>query len=170
MLVKKEVIYLDFKQRGFSERALKHLFVGSQLDGVKFGVGPGSILIRFMHYTPNQEPDDLWLNIETKWTVFPTEIKDFPNSEDEMEDLTEEEEYNLVFKLRRDKVVDVKLGETVPHLIMVFQSGLTMFVNGHHDKYECWQVGDGAGYGGEQWLIVSTPGDGIATWAPDDFQ
>lgn len=53
---------------------------------------------------------------------------------------------------------------------MTFQSGLTMFVNGHHDMYECWQAGDGAGYGGHQWLIVATPGDDIAIWAPDSFQ
>lgn len=61
-----------------------------------------------MHYTSNQEPDELWINIESKWTVFPTDIQDFPDSENEMKDLTEDEEYNLVFKLRRDKVVEVK--------------------------------------------------------------
>ncbi|WP_420910340.1 hypothetical protein [Neobacillus muris] len=161
---------LDVEKKQFAERALQHLFIGSQLDGLKFGIGPGAILIRFMHYESSQQPDDLWINIESKWTLFPTEIIDYPNSEDEMDDLTEDEQLNLVFKLRRDKVVDVKLGKTVPHLIMVFQSGLTMFVNGHHEMYECWQVGDGAGYGGDQWLIVATPGDDIATWAPNDFQ
>lgn len=161
---------MDVKLRDFSENALKRLFIGSQLDGVKFGVGPGSILIRFMHYTTNQEPDDLWINIETKWTIYSNEIKNHPNSGDEIEDFTEEEGYNLVFKLRRDKVVDIKLGETIPHLFIVFQSGLTMFVNGHHDKYECWQAGDGAGYTGDEWLIVAVPGDNIATLAHDDFQ
>nr|WP_239589329.1 hypothetical protein [Metabacillus crassostreae] len=149
---------------------MNHLFVGSQLDGVKFGVGPGSILIKFMHYTSNQDPDELWINIESKWTVFSTDIKDFPVTENQIEDLTEDEEYNLIFKLRRDKVVEVKLGETIPHLIMTFQSGLTLFVNGHHDFYECWQAGDGAGFGGDHWLIVATPGNDIAIWAPDSFQ
>lgn len=162
---------MNAKKREFAEKALKHLLIGSQLDGVKFGLSPGSFLIRFeRYYPPEQEPEQLWINIESKWTVFPTEIIDYPNSEDEMDDLNEEEQLNLVFKLRRDKVVDVKLGETIPHLIMVFQSGLTMFVNGHDDMYECWQVGDGAGYGSKIWEIVATPGDGIATWAPDDFQ
>ncbi|MBT2742613.1 hypothetical protein [Bacillus sp. ISL-77] len=161
---------MDVGEKQFAERALQHLFIGSQLDGVKFGVGAGAILIRFMHYTTNQEPDDLWINIESKWTVLPNGMKNYPSSEDEMEELTEEEEYNLVFKLRRDKVVDIKLGNSVPHLFIVFQSGLTMFVNGHHNLYECWQAGDGAGYTGEEWLIVATPGDQIATWVPDDFK
>lgn len=162
---------MDNTHRRFSEKALKHLFLGSQLDGVKFGVGPGAMLIRFMHYDEsNNRPDDLWINIESRWNVFPSEIKDYPTSEDEMGDLTEDEEYNLVYKLRREKVVDIILGESVPHLIIVFQSGQSMFINGHHNMYECWQAGDGGGYTGEEWLIVATPGDDIATWAPDDFQ
>lgn len=160
---------LDTEQKIYSEKALKHLFIGSQLDGVKFGTGPGSILIRFMHYSTNQQPDELWINIESKWTVFSSEIKDQPNSEDEIEDLTEEEKFNLIFNLRRDKIVDIKLGESVPHLFIVFQSGQTLFVNGHHKMYECWQAGDGAGYAGQDWLIVATPGDDIATWAPSHF-
>ncbi|WP_308160512.1 hypothetical protein [Bacillus sp. ISL-77] len=40
---------LDVGEKQFAERALQHLFIGSQLDGVKFGVGAGAIFIRFMH-------------------------------------------------------------------------------------------------------------------------
>lgn len=155
------------------EKALKQLFIGSQLDGMKFGPGQGSMLIRFMHYT-NKQPDVLLVNMESKWNVFPSSfllyLMIYPNSEDEMEDLTEDDEYSLVFKLRREKVIDIKLGETVPHLIIVFQSGLTMFINGHHDMYACWQAGDGTGYTGEEWLIVATSGDDIAAWAPNDLK
>ncbi len=164
------MLILDIDLKFFSEKALKHMFIGSQLDGVKFGAGPGAILIRFMNYNnSNNQPEDLWLNIESKWNVFSSGNNDYPNSEDEMSELTEEDEYNLVFKLRREKVVDIKLGETVPHLFIVFQSGKTLFVNGHHNMYECWQAGDGSGYSGDNWLIVATPGDDITTWAPDEF-
>jgi hypothetical protein len=146
------------------------MFIGSQLDGVKFCLEPGPTFIRFMNYNnSNNQPDDLWINIESKWNVFSSENNDYPNSEDEMSDLTEEEEFDLIFKLRREKVVDIKLGESVPHLFIVFQSGQILFVNGHHNMYECWQAGDGAGYTGDDWLIVATPGDDIATWVPDDF-
>ncbi|PEC47401.1 hypothetical protein COJ46_04900 [Bacillus sp. AFS077874] len=161
---------MDIELKNFSEKALKHMFIGSQLDGVKFGVGPGAFLIRFInYYNSNDQPRDLWLNIESKWNVFTSGNNDFPNSEDEMSELTEEEEYNLVFKLRREKVVDIKLGENVPHLFIVFQSGKTLFVNGHHNMYECWQAGNDAEYTGGDWLIVATPGDDIAAWVPDEF-
>lgn len=161
---------LDDTQRKFAERTLNHLFVGSQLDGVKFGVGSGPILIRFMHYVTNKEPDELWVNIESKWTIIPSETNDHPVSEDDIEDLTEEEKYSLIIKLRREKVADIKLGKTAPHLIIVFQSGLTMFVNGHHNFYECWQAGDGVGYVGEGWLVVAAPGNEVFTQVPDDFR
>ena len=161
--------FLDDAQREYAERALIHLFVGSQLDGVKFGVGAGPILIRFMHYATNKEPEELWVNIESKWTIIPSDLKDHPTSEDDIENLTEEEAYSLVIKLRRDQVIDVKLGKTVPHLFIAFHSGLTLFVNGHHDLYVCWQAGDGAGYAGEGWLVVAVPGDEIFIQEPDQI-
>jgi len=162
------VTILTYEYKHFSEKALNHIFVGSQLDGIKFGPGPGAFLIRFEHYG-NQTPDQLWLNIESKWSVFPKETRVFPNTEAEMIELSEAEEYQLIFELRREKVKSVWLGDQSPHLHIKFESGKTLFVNGHHDKYECWQAGDGPGFTGHEWLIVATLGDGISTWAPDSF-
>jgi hypothetical protein len=159
---------LDIEHRLFAMRALNYIFVGCQLDGVKFGLGQGAFLIRFEQYV-NHSPDQLWLNIESRWAVFPKGTQLFPVSEAEMVELSEEEEYQLIFELRREKVIAVRLGTQSPHLHIEFESGKTLFVNGHHDKYECWQVGDGTGYTHHKWLIVATPGDGISTWARDSF-
>ncbi|KQL45223.1 hypothetical protein AN963_21520 [Brevibacillus choshinensis] len=164
----KEVTVLESEHKQYTEKVLNHIFVGSQLDGVKFGLGPGAFLIRFEHYT-NHSPDQLWLNIESRWAVFPKETRVFPKSEAEMIDFSEEEAYQSVFLLRREKVTSVRLGSLYPHLHIGFESGKTLFVNGYHDKYECWQAGDGPGYTGQEWLIVATPGGDISTWAPDSF-
>ncbi|MGO4109408.1 hypothetical protein [Paenibacillus sp. YAF4_2] len=75
----------------------------------------------------------------------------------------------MIFELRREKVASIKLGKLAPHLHIEFESGKMLFVNGHHLKYECWQIGDGLGYTGDKWLVVATPGDGISTWAPESF-
>ncbi|RED52949.1 hypothetical protein DFP95_1285 [Cohnella lupini] len=152
----------------YAEKILSHIFIGSQLDGVKFGPGPAALLIRFEHYG-NHSPDQLWLNIESKWGVYPKNTYDFPNSENEMSELSEEHEYKLIFELRREKVANIKLGKLAPHLHIEFESGKTLFVNGHHHKFECWQAGDGLGYSGDEWLVVATPGDGISMWAPQSF-
>jgi len=101
--------------------------------------------------------------------VFPSENLRHPSNEDELGELTDQESYNLVVQLRREKVAEIRLSDLVPHLLIKFESGQTLFVNGHHDMYECWQAGDGAGYGGTDWLLVAVPGDDIEVWAPDDF-
>jgi len=87
-----------------------------------------------------------------------------------MRELSEEEEFKLVFELRREKVTAVRLGDRSPHLFMEFQSGKVLFVNGCHEKYECWQAGDGLGYSGDEWLIVACPGNGISIFAPNEFK
>jgi hypothetical protein len=164
----KGVVILNIENKTFAEKALNHIFIGSQLDGVKFGPHSGAFLIRFEHYS-NKTPDEIWLNIESKWAVFQNETTVFPTSETEMNELSEEDEYKFIFELRREKVTAIKLGSLSPHLYIEFESGKTLFINGHHDKYECWQAGDGPGYTGRDWLLVATPGDGISTWAPDSF-
>jgi len=162
------VIQLKVECREYAEKVLTHIFIGSQLDGIKFGLGPAALLICFEHFGIHS-PDQLWLNIESKWRIYPKNNNDFPNSEDEMSELSEEDEYKMIFELRREKVANIKLGKLAPHLHLEFESGKTLFVNGHHLKYECWQVGDGLGYTGDEWLVVATPGDGISTWAPESF-
>lgn len=157
---------MDNKSKEFAESALNYILIGSQLDGVRFGVGPGSFLIQFEHYS-NKTPDEIWLNIESKWGVLSKGSANYPKSEHEMNELSEEEEYMFIFELRRDKVKSVRLGNPSPHLYIEFESGKILFVNGHHDSYECWQVGDGPI--DQEWLIVAVPGDGIATWVPDSF-
>lgn len=159
---------MEIEHKQYTEKVLNHIFVGSQLDGMKFGPGPGTFLIRFEHYT-NHSPDQLWLNIESRWAVFPKETRVFPNSQEEMIDLSEEEAYIFILRLRREKVNAVRLGSQYPHLHIEFESGKTLFVNGNHDKYECWQAGDGPEYAGHAWLIVATPGGDISTWAPDSL-
>jgi hypothetical protein len=49
----------------------------------------------------------------------------------------------------------------------IYASGNTIFINGYHSKYECWQAGDGKGYTGDEWLIVAVPNNNIAIWSPD---
>ncbi|WP_245671059.1 hypothetical protein [Pseudobacillus wudalianchiensis] len=71
--------------------------------------------------------------------------------------------------IRREKVIDIRLGDVSPHLIITLESEKVLFVNGHHPDYECWQLGDGGDYGGNDWLLIAVPGDRIAVWTPDDF-
>lgn len=157
------------EDKQFAEKALQQLLIGSQLDGIKFGAGPGGTFLYFLHYT-EKEPDKLWVNIEiNKFAVLPAAIKHSCKALPMIEELTEEQAIKQVIGLRREEVTDVKLGDESPHLFIVFKSQKVLFINGYDEQYECWQAGDGEGYTGDEWLVVAVPGNGIATWAPDTF-
>ncbi|OCA92557.1 hypothetical protein [Pseudobacillus wudalianchiensis] len=158
---------MEFEERQVAEKALRQMFIGSQLDGIKFGLSPATTFVYFMHYV-NREPDHLWINIETKWNVYSSDAVLFPGSEQEMGELTEEEQFKLLYSLRREQVVDIKLGNSSPHLYITFKSGRILFINGYHEEYECWQAGDGQGFAGDEWLVVAAPQNGIATLFPQN--
>jgi len=154
---------VDKDERLIAEETLKHLFVGSSVDGMQFGLSPATTKIYFTHYGRNSDEDFVFLNIESKWSIYPSDTVSFPGSEIAMMDMTEEEEYWNLYKIRRQKVTQIKIGEMSPHLYITLESGLILFVNGFHEKYECWQSGV---LFDDSWLVVACPGNGIAIWAP----
>ncbi|MES5893683.1 MULTISPECIES: hypothetical protein [Bacillus cereus group] len=150
----------------YAENVLKHLFIGAQVDGLQFGISPTTIKIHFTNFEAVVDYDgQLYINIESKWFLFNNPPEKYPSNEDEFDDYSEEEEYNRIFKIRRQKVIDVQLGKETPHLFILLESGQSLFVNGFHNYYECWQ----AGVQCEDWLVVAVPGNEIATWTPDEF-
>ncbi|PEX37866.1 MULTISPECIES: hypothetical protein [Bacillus cereus group] len=157
---------MNTEDKIYAEKVLKNLFIGSQVDGLQFGISSGAIKIQFTNFHDSVDYDEqLYINIESKWCLFNKPQKRYPLNEDEFEVYSEEEEYERIFKIRRQKVTDIQLGLESPHLIINLESGQIIFLNGFHDYYECWQ----AGVLCEQWLVVAAPGNEIATWAPDAF-
>ena len=155
---------MDLKDKIVAEEILKKTFIGSQLDGVKFGVGPGALLVYFTHYS-NQVPDMLWVNIEVmKMTLLPNSEKRDGFLGKEIKELNDDEALNLLVENKREKIVNIQLGNDSPHLFIAFESGKTLCINGDDDNYECWQAGDGYGYTGENWLLVAVPGNDLAIW------
>ncbi|HDZ3277735.1 TPA: hypothetical protein RSU28_000714 [Bacillus cereus] len=157
---------MNTEDKIYAEKVLKNLFIGSQVDGLQFGISSDAIKIQFTNFHDSVDYDEqLYINIESKWCLFNKPQKRYPLNEDEFEVYSEEEEYERIFKIRRQKVTDIQLDLESPHLIITLDSGQIIFLNGFHDYYECWQ----AGVLCEQWLVVAAPGNEIATWAPDAF-
>jgi len=156
--------------KDFAERALKRLLIGSQLDGLQFGAGPGAVRVCFAHYS-EQAPDTLWLNIEVrKIAVISDQNRLMSISTEKLKELNEEDSFQLLLKHRRERVDNVWLGEDSPHLYLSFESGKALYINGQDEDYECWQVGDQFGYGDGDWLIVAVPENEIAAWSPEEFK
>jgi hypothetical protein len=105
-----------------------------------------------------------------KFIVLPKKPSDLLNFNEKMDELDEEESIKRILEIRREEIVEIALGNKFPHLFITFKSGKVLFVNGYDKNFECWQAGDGEGYGGHEWLIVAVPGNEIAVWAPNDFK
>lgn len=159
---------MDSEDKIYAEKVLKHLFIGAQVDGVQFGISPATIKIYFTNYEGTEVyGGQLYLNIESKWCLLHNQTEVHPSNEDEIEDYSEDEEYVRIYKIRRQKIVNIQLGKKTPHLFITLDSGYTIFVNGYHDKFECWQAG--VEFDDDFWLVVTVPGNEIAIWTPDRF-
>ncbi|MGH0676683.1 hypothetical protein ACQVPP_05595 [Bacillus luti] len=157
---------MNIENKSYAENVLKNLFIGAQVDGLQFGISSGAIKIHFTNFHDSVDYDgQLYVSIESKWCLFNKSTKRYPLNEDDFEDYSEEEEYERIFEIRRQKVIDIQLGIENPHLIITLENGQIIYVNGFHEDYECWQ----AGVQCEDWLVVATPGNEIATWIPDEF-
>ncbi|WKA56539.1 hypothetical protein [Planococcus shixiaomingii] len=153
---------MKWEDKDYAEKTLKKLLIGSQLDGIKFGVDSEALFAYFMHYS-NREPDLLWLNIEVRKIVLLDRLENidlFAGSR--LPEVDEDAAIKLLLENRREKVSDVQLGNVSPHLFITLESGKVLCVNGEDEDYECWQVGDGLGYTGREWLIIAVPGNEIS--------
>lgn len=166
---------MNKENRDFAERVLKHLCIGAKIDGLRFGVSSAATQVYLTKYEGFDDlAGQLYLNIESKWTLFDSVPSQFPNNESQIADISEEEEYSQIIKIRREKITDIKLADATPHLIINLESGSILFVNGFHEKYECWQVGvhfdnDWLHFDND-WLVVACPMNGIATWTSNKFE
>ncbi len=164
-----------------AETLLRQLCLGTQIVGVRWRAFAFTIVLeRSTPDTPSprgvpgpperrdttitaQEVD---LVVESRWTVFPARPEHFPKREEELPDLALEERVSTLARLAGQDIVDVALGEQEPHLILTFASGSVLFLNGRHDKFECWNLGTIGAAAGSEWLIVTVPGGDLAIFAP----
>jgi hypothetical protein len=146
-------------------RVLRHLFVGEQPSGLRFG-GITQILFQSSPDKPKGEP---YVNLGSAWCVFPSLPGSLPAGESDVcGPNTDEEEYECIISLRRKTVVDVQVCHPIPHLLITFDDGSVLYVNGHNEQYEPWQAGQSFSES-ETWLVVACPGDSVAIWAPEEF-
>ena len=110
--------------------------------------------------------DEANIHVESRWQLFNTIPSTWPQLGEDLPDQPMEELVSLACRLRNNEIVRVQLGEEAPHLIITFDNGQVLFVNGHHERYESWEVNAGQG----QLQIVAVPGDGLAMWLPEDFR
>jgi len=146
---------------------LRHLLEGGRIDGIRFGpvlqvlVAPGD----------GKEPiaGQVYINLVSRWAVFDALTTPRPECEDDIPERGIEESLQVLCSLRDTEIARVELGAESPHLMVLLKDGRMLFVNGNHDMQETWHCGVAMGAKNESWLVVASPGGGLATWAPTTF-
>ncbi|WP_256762498.1 hypothetical protein, partial [Cohnella sp. WQ 127256] len=112
-----------------------------------------------------------YLNIESRFCIFSSLPIVIPESELEIEKLDWIEEAKLICELRLKRIINIRLDKEVPHLYIHLDSGEVLFIFGHNEKYECWQLGvwNNDNENKEVWEVIACPGNNIATWVPKDI-
>jgi len=151
-----------------AEAVLHDLCLGLQIVGVRWA--PSTLVVAIEPVAPHAERhrSNLLLTIESRWTVFPARPNPVPTTEEDLPELSLDERVVALARLAGQDIVDVHLGDTQPHLILTVASGRILFLNGHHDHYECWNLSTGDALEGHGWLIVAVPGDAIAVFDPQN--
>jgi hypothetical protein len=157
--------------RQLGTAVLRQLLLNASIGGVRFG--PLLQLLVDDHRPERRSRSrplgQTYINLESPWAVFPTRPDRLPSRSDDFPVLDEDEQLRVLCSIRFHEIADVELGDLYPHLILTLASGRLFILCGQHDRYESWQCGVAHGSREEYWLIVATPGGGLAIWAPEHF-
>ena len=152
-----------------AEAVLEILCKGAQIIGNYFD--PSLVIL----IGGEREEDELIngqvsILIASCWKVFNSRPAIFPNGEDEFPDESEDEEIQRIASIRGRVITKIELGETEPHLILTLDDGSILFINGKHNKGECWEVRAGSfseePHKEESWLVIAIPSGNLAIWVP----
>jgi hypothetical protein len=147
-----------------AEAILEHLCVGRRICGAYFYAVPILVIDVADYVGPEEEAK---LTIETEWKIVdkvPAELPVMQFTGSVVPRQRTSELISEVGYLGWHRIVHVQLGDCIPHLLLTFENGRTLLINGHHDLYECWNISRA------EFLVVCTPGDGLAIWHPDGFR
>ena len=154
-----------------AEALLRRLCLGVEIIGVRWFAGNVTVILS--RVAQESDPpadriafDELLLTVESRWCVFPSRPERLPDSEEELPAPSLEERVAALACLTGQPIVDATLGAQCPHLVLTFASGSIFFLNGHHERYETWNLSTVGAPSGQDCLIVAVPGDEVAFTDP----
>ncbi len=137
---------MNRQEKEEAEKVLRHLMVGNEIIGLTFLL-PVIIIGSWTNLT-----DDIYIHCQSNLEMLDgRDVDSIIFSE-----RNRSREIELICSVKGDKIADVQLADCVPHLVIHFESGKALIINGHHDTYETWQVMSG------EVCIVACPGDELA--------
>jgi hypothetical protein len=158
---------MKLEDKKLGEKVLNHLCQGAHINGIRFG--PVLQLLISIHDSKKDLRGQIYLNLGSKWSVFNSLPTPPPKDERDFAETTTEEDLKYLCGMREAEISSVELGSNSPHLLIHFTDGRVLYVNGHHEIYESWDLGLRLSDSKETWTIVASPGDRVTVFAPEKF-
>ncbi len=147
---------------------LQRLCKNAEISGIRFG----PILQILLTSEPSQKfsiKGQVYLNLSSRWKIFDSRPSHFPESEEELTEMTNEEEILTIISMREKIIKKVELGKDSPHLILTLDDERIIFVNGKDEMYESWEIGIAFGHLEQLWQVIACPNGELAIWTPPNF-
>ncbi len=163
---------MNAKDKALAESILRHLCIGRRICGVTFYAIPMLTLDTDDQHSGERSAT---LTVEGEWAVLngiPGTLPPMYWPEGEDKQLERERMSELVTAAGRlgwSPIVDAKLYENAPHLLLTFGNGQTLYINGHHERYESWTIAAGSLPADSGFRVVAGPEDELAIWCPENF-
>jgi hypothetical protein len=132
---------MDARDRTSAESALRALLLGASFVGAQW-YGIAIAIVARSTAAPDGSPyaiafSEVYLSIESRFGLFTERPRALP---ERAEDVPLHERVGTIARLAGDPVTSVTLGERHPHLLLTFESGRLLFLNGHDEQVECWTL------------------------------
>ncbi len=152
---------MNREEKQLAEAILRYICVGHRISGINFIATPYLII-----YESRLPKEEVSISVESEWRIYdevPASLPviQFPN--DIVDETRTSELIRAISYLAWNKITEIRLGEEIPHLLITFDNGKTLYINGHNDRFESWDF-----YAGE-FQVVATPGDNVAILHPENF-
>ena len=156
------------KGKNLADFVLQRLCKNAEIGGIRFGAVL-QILLASEHSQDFPIKGQAYLNLSSRWTLFDFRPVKFPESEEDLPEMTAEQEIQTICSIRERVINKVEIGENAPHLILTLDDGKIIFVNGKDDRYESWDVGVAFGGVEEAWQVIACPSGDFAIVTPPNF-
>jgi len=156
------------EDKNLADLILQRLCRNAEISGIRFGPIL-QILLTSEHSQKFPIKGQTYLNLSSKWKVFNSRPSQFPEDEEDLPEMTNDEQIQKICSIRERNIVDVELGKDYPHLIFTLDDKKIVFVNGKNEKYESWDIGVAFGGLEQSWQVIACPNGELAIWTPPDF-
>ncbi len=158
------------EDKPLAEAILRHLCIGRRICGVLIYATP-TLTIDTDDEDSMERPASLRISAVSRvLEEIPPNLPELDFQEARGEDWRQpvSELLAAVAYLGWHKITAVRIGDNVPHLLLTFSNGQTLYINGH-DRYECWEISDGSTVAEREFWVVGGAGDVLQIWCPEEF-